>query len=348
MKVETGIPMDNWLEAGPAAAAAEAGGFDGVLSFEIANDPFIPLAFAAVATKRIQLGTSIAVCFPRSPMIMATSAWDLHLQSKGRFTLGLGTQVKGHNVRRFSVPWSPPQPRLREYVQSLRTIWRCWETGEKLDFQGEHYAFSLMTPEFSPPKSGLGPIPISIAAVGPALLRLAGEVCDGVRLHVFATRKYVEEMALPEIRSGLKKAGRDRSNFEVWGGGFIVTGKDEAALVQEREAVRYRIAFYGSTRSYHPILALHGWEDLGLKLHEMSKKGQWKQMAAQISDEVLEEFAVIATYDNLVSKLTERFGGQTDCMTLPMPEGIPDTEARELIQEIKKINNPFISFPKSW
>jgi len=348
MKVETGIPMDNWHEAGPAAAAAEAGGFDGVLSFEIANDPFIPLAFAAVATKRIQLGTSIAVCFPRSPMIMATSAWDLHLQSQGRFTLGLGTQVKGHNVRRFSVPWSPPQPRLREYVQSLRTIWRCWETGEKLDFQGEHYAFSLMTPEFSPPKSGLGPIPISIAAVGPALLRLAGEVCDGVRLHVFATRKYVEEMALPEIRSGLKKAGRDRSNFEVWGGGFIVTGKDEAALVQEREAVRYRIAFYGSTRSYHPILALHGWEDLGLKLHEMSKKGQWKQMAAQVPDEVLEEFAVIATYDNLVSKLTERFGGQTDCMTLPIPEAIPDSEARELIQEIKKINSPFISFPKSW
>ena len=281
-------------------------------------------------------------------MIMATSAWDLHLQSQGRFTLGLGTQVKGHNVRRFSVPWSPPQPRLREYVQSLRTIWRCWETGEKLDFQGEHYAFSLMTPEFSPPKSELGPIPISIAAVGPALLRLAGEVCDGVRLHVFATRKYVEEMALPEIQSGLKKAGRDRSNFEVWGGGFIVTGKDEAALVQEREAVRYRIAFYGSTRSYHPILALHGWEDLGLKLHEMSKKGQWKQMAAQVPDEVLEEFAGIATYDTLASKLTERFGGQTDCITLPMPEGIPDTEARELIQEIKKINNPFISFPKSW
>lgn len=348
MKVETGIPMDNWHEAGPAAAAAEAGGFDGVLSFEIANDPFIPLAFAAVATKRIQLGTSIAVCFPRSPMIMATSAWDLHLQSQGRFTLGLGTQVKGHNVRRFSVPWSPPQPRLREYVQSLRTIWRCWETGEKLDFQGEHYAFSLMTPEFSPPKSELGPIPISIAAVGPALLRLAGEVCDGVRLHVFATRKYVEEMALPEIQSGLKKAGRDRSNFEVWGGGFIVTGKDEAALVQEREAVRYRIAFYGSTRSYHPILALHGWEDLGLKLHEMSKKGQWKQMAAQVPDEVLEEFAVIATYDNLVSKLTERFGGQTDCITLPMPEGISDDEARELIQDIKKINSPFKSFPTSW
>ena len=281
-------------------------------------------------------------------MIMATSAWDLHLQSKGRFTLGVGTQVKGHNVRRFSVPWSPPQSRLREYVQSLRAIWRCWESGEKLDYQGEHYAFSLMTPEFSPPKSGLGPIPVSIAAVGPALLRLAGEVCDGVRLHVFATRKYVEEVALPEIRSGLNKSGRDRSNFEVWGGGFIVTGKDEAALVQERENVRYRIAFYGSTRSYHPILALHGWEDLGLKLHEMSKKGQWKQMAAQVSDEVLEEFAVIATYDNLVSKLTERFGGQTDCVTLPMPEGIPDDKSRELIQNIKSINSPFKSFPTSW
>jgi probable F420-dependent oxidoreductase len=217
-----------------------------------------------------------------------------------------------------------------------------------LDYEGEHYAFSLMTPEFSPPKSGLGPIPVSIAAVGPALLRLAGEVCDGVRLHVFATRKFVEEIALPEIRSGLNKAGRNRSNFEVWGGGFIVTGKDEAALVKEREEVRYRIAFYGSTRSYHPVLALHGWEDLGLKLHEMSKKGQWKQMAAQVSDEVLEEFAVIATYDNLVSKLTERFGGQTDCITLPMPQGIPDDEARGLIQDIKRINSPFKSFPTSW
>ena len=348
MKVETSIPMDKWHDAGPAAVVAESSGFDGVLSFEIANDPFIPLAFAAVATKRIQLGTSIAVCFPRSPMIMATSAWDLHLQSKGRFTLGLGTQVKGHNVRRFSVPWSPPQPRLREYVESLRAIWRCWETGEKLDYEGEHYAFSLMTPEFSPPKSGLRPIPVTIAAVGPALLRLAGEICDGVRLHVFATRKYVEEMALPEIRSGLNRAGRDRSNFEVWGGGFIVTGKDEAALAQEREEVRYRIAFYGSTRSYHPILALHGWEDLGLKLHEMSKKGQWKQMAAQVPDEVLEEFAVIATYDDLVSKLTERFGGQTDCITLPMPEGIPDDQALELIQDIRRINSPFKSFPTSW
>ena len=348
MKVETGIPMDNWHETGSTAAAAEALGFDGALSFEIANDPFIPLALAAIATETIRLGTSIALCFPRSPMTMATSAWDLHLQSKGRFTLGLGTQVKGHNVRRFSVPWSPPQPRLREYVQSLHAIWRCWEMGEKLDYQGEHYSFTLMTPEFSPPKSGLGPIPVTIAAVGPALLRLAGEICNGVRLHVFATRKYVEKMALPEIQSGLAKSGRSRSNFEIWGGGFIVTGKDEAALIQEREAVRYRIAFYGSTRSYHPILALHGWEDLGLKLHEMSKKGQWKQMAAQVSDEVLEEFAVVATYDNLVSKLNERFGGQTDCLTLPIPEGIPTDEARELIQDIKRIDSPFNSFPTSW
>ena len=169
---------------------------------------------------------------------MGTGASDLHLQSQGRFTLGLGTQVKGHNVRRFSVPWSPPQPRLREYVQSLRTIWRCWETGEKLDFQGEHYAFSLMTPEFSPPKSDLGPIPVSIAAVAPALLGLAGEVCDGVRLHVFATRKYFEEIAVPEILSGLTKAERERSNNAVWGGGYILTGKDEAAWDQEREHVR--------------------------------------------------------------------------------------------------------------
>ena len=348
MNIEAGLPINDWRKVGPAAAKAEADGFDGVLSFEIANDPFAPLTFAALATERVRLGTAIAVCFPRSPMVVANTAWDLHVHSKGRFTLGLGTQVKGHNERRFSVPWSPPLPRLREYVQSLRAIWRCWEKGEKLDFQGEHYRFTLMTPEFAPPPSGLAPIPISIAAVRPAMLKLSGRVCDGVRLHGFATKRYVDEVAMPKIMEGLAQAGRDRSTFEVWGGGFVVTGRKEEDLAKDREAIRYRVAFYGSTRSYHPVLALHGWEDLGMKLHEMSKRGQWTEMAAEVPDEVLETFAVVATYDDLAKKLDERFGGITDSTTMAFPDSVPEGEAREIIQDIRRIDSPFKGFPTEW
>lgn len=345
MQVETGLPITDWKKVGAAAAGAEANGFDGVLSFEIANDPFAPLTIAALSTERVRLGTAIAVCFPRSPMVVANTAWDLHVNSGGRFTLGLGTQVKGHNERRFSVAWTPPLPRLREYVGALRAIWRCWETGEKLDYEGEHYRFTLMTPEFAPPPSGLPPIPVTIAAVRPAMLKLSGRVCDGVRLHGFATKKYVDEVALPQIEAGLALAGRDRSTFEVWGGGFVVTGKDEEAMAAEREAIRYRIAFYGSTRSYHPVLAVHGWEDLGMKLHAMSKEGQWKKMAAEVPDEVLETFAVIAPYESLAAKLEERFGGRTDSITLGMPRDIPEGEARELIQDVRRIPCPFEGFP---
>ena len=348
MRIETPIPIDDWRTTGPAAAAAEALGIDGALTFELANDPFIPLAFAAAATERIRLGTAIAVCFPRSPLVIATTAWDLHVQSSGRFTLGLGTQVKGHNERRFSVPWSAPQPRLKEYIGALRAIWRCWEFGEKLDFQGDHYSFTLMTPEFSPKPSGLGPIPITIAAVRPALLRLAGEVCDGVRLHPFATRRYVEEVALPEITKGLARSGRERSAFDIWGGGFIVTGKDEAALHAERENVRYRLAFYGSTRTYHDVLAIQGREDLGLKLHEMSRKGQWSQMAAEVPDEVLETFAVVAPYDALPEKLAQRYAGHSDSLTLDLPEELPAGEVRELLQDIRAIGRTFQGYASTW
>lgn len=348
MRVEIGLPINDWRKVGPAAAAAEAAGFDGCMSFEIQNDPFAPLVPAVLATEKIRLGTAIAVCFPRSPMVVANTAWDLHVHSGGRFTLGLGTQVKGHNERRFSVPWTPPLPRLREYVESLRAIWRCWEKGEKLDYQGEHYRFTLMTPEFAPPACGLPPIPISIAAVRPAMLKLAGRVCDGVRLHGFATQKYVDEVAMPQIQAGLAKAGRRRETFEVWGGGFVVTGKDEEAIAKGREQIRYRVAFYGSTRSYHPVLAVHGWEDLGMKLHEMSKKGQWKEMAAEVPDEVLDTFAVSATYPNLTAKLRDRFGGVTDSITLGTLGDLAEGERQELLQDIRGIESPFQRFPDSY
>ena len=168
MRIDTSVPLNNWKAIGPAAQAAEALGYDGIVTYEIQNDPFLSLAFAAMATERISLGTGIVVAFPRSPMVVAEIGYDLHRQSHGRFHLGLGAQVKGHNERRFSVPWSPPAPRMREYVESLRAIWRCWEKNEPLHYEGKHYRFTLMTPEFSPPPTGLPRIPISIAAVGPA------------------------------------------------------------------------------------------------------------------------------------------------------------------------------------
>src|SRR5262245_15965977 len=264
MRVETGIPLDNWRKVGEVAKRAEADGFDGVVSAEIQADPFVPLAIAALATERIQIGTAIAVAFPRSPMVVANTCWDLQKESRGRFVLGLGTQVKGHNERRFSVPWSAPAPRLREYVESLRAIWRTWQTGAPLAYEGKHYRFTLMTPEFSPPANDLPPIPITIAAVGPAMMKLAGRLCDGVRLHGFATRKYLEEIAIPQVEEGLRESGRERGAFEYWGGGFIATGADAAAVAKSIDEVRYRVAFYGSTRSYHGVFASHGWEDLGM------------------------------------------------------------------------------------
>ncbi|MEO2168772.1 MAG: TIGR03617 family F420-dependent LLM class oxidoreductase [bacterium] len=347
MKIETGVPITDWRKVAPAAREAEALGYDGLLSFEITNDPFAPLIPAVLATEKIRLGTAIAVCFPRSPMVVANTAWDLHVNSGGRFTLGLGTQVKGHNERRFSVPWTAPLPRMREYVQALRAIWRCWEKKEKLDFRGEHYQFTLMTPEFMPPPSGLPPIPVTIAAVRPAMLKLAGRVCDGVRLHGFATKKYVDEVAMPKVLEGLALAGRARSSFEVWGGGFLATGKDDEAVAKAREAIRYRVAFYGSTRSYHPVLEIHGWEDLGLKLHAMSKEGQWAEMAAEVPDDVLEAFTVIGRYEELPAKLRARYGGITDSTALEM-HGISEGAQRELIQDLQRIPCLFTGFPDRW
>ena len=348
MRIETTLPLGDWRAVGPAARRAEELGFDGITSPEIANDPFVPLAFAALATERIRLGTAIAVAFPRSPMVVANLAWDLQKNSRGRFALGLGPQVKGHNERRFGVPWGPPVPRLREYVESLRAIWRCWEKREPLRYEGAHYRFTLMTPEFSPPPSGLPPVPVTIAAVGKDMLKLAGRVCDGVRLHGFCTRRYLEELALPQLRAGLEQSGRDRRRFEIWGGGFIATGRDADEVARQVEWTRYRIAFYGSTRTYSRVLSLHGWDELAARLHEMSKRGQWNEMAAQISDEVVHEFVAVAPYDQLVGAVEKRFGGLVDAIAIGFPEDTPPGLARELLQDLRRIPHAFEGFPATW
>jgi probable F420-dependent oxidoreductase len=337
MRVETGIPTHDWREVGDAARAAEDAGYDGLVTFDITGDPFAPLAFAAVATERIQLGTGIVVAFPRSPMVVAQTAWDLQAQSGGRFHLGLGSQVKGHIERRFSTPWTAPVPRMREYVEALRAIWRCWEDGEPLAYEGEHYRFTLMTPEFRPEPTGLPAVRVSIAAVGPAMLKLAGRVCDGVRLHGFATRKYVEEVCLPRIEAGLAQSGRRREDFEVWGGGFVCTGEDADEVRKQMDWARYRIAFYGSTRSYHGVLAVHGEQELGMKLHAMSKRGQWNEMAAEISDDMVRTFAAVGTHAELPAAIAERFGGVSDTVALGFFADAATGPVREILEDVKAI-----------
>ena len=317
MKVNTGIPVQDLKAVGAAAQAAEATGFSGISTQENRQDPFLPLAVAAAHTEDLELRTSIAIAFARSPMVAANMSWDLQRASNGNFTLGLGSQVKGHNVRRFSVPWSAPAPRMREYVQSIRAIWDCWKNGTPLDYQGEHYQFSLMTPNFTPePLNGELP-KIQIAAVGPAMMKVAAEECDGVMLHAFCTRKYLDEVILPKLQRGLNAKDKARSDFEISGGGFIVTGKDDEAVDKMFEWVRMRVGFYGSTPSYWPVFEAHGWQDLGQKLNDMSKKGQWQDMTKEISDDVVHEFCAVGRFDEIEKEISRRFAGPIDVISMP-------------------------------
>ena len=348
MRVFTMLPMRHWREAGPFAAAAETAGFDAVMTAELGHDVFTPLAFAALATERIELTPSIAVAFPRSPTVIASQAWDLQANSNGRFVLGLGSQVRGHNERRFGIAWSPPAPRLRDYVRALRAIWRCWETGEKLDYQSEHYKLTLMTPDFSPEPTSLPMVPVTIAAVGEAMLRVAGEVCDGVRLHPLCSRRYLEEVALPRLTEGMRRAGRSRAHFDVFGGGFVVTGPDEQTVAEGTERARRRIAFYGSTRSYLPILSLHGLEELGLKLHAMSLAGRWNEMAAEVSDDVVRIFAACGTYEDIVRAIEARFGGLADAIEVNFPNATSPGLQHDLVADIRRIPHLFESFDTRW
>ena len=344
MRVFTMLPMRHWREAGPFAAAAEAAGFDALTTVELGHDVFTPLAFAALATERIELTPSIAVAFPRSPTVMASQAWDLQANSNGRFVLGLGSQVRGHNERRFGIAWSPPAPRLHDYVRALRAIWRCWETGEKLDYRGEHYKLTLMIPDFSPEPTGLPMVPVTIAAVGEAMLRVAGEVCDGVRLHPLCSRRYVEEVGLPRIAEGMRRSGRSRANFDIFGGGFVVTGPHQKTVAEGIERVRQRVAFYGSTRSYLPILSLHGLDELGRKLHAMSLDGRWNEMAAEVPDEVVRIFAACGTYNEITQAIDARFGGLADSIEIDFPADTPAGLQGELLADIRRIPQAFEGF----
>mgnify|MGYP002629411370 CR=1 FL=1 len=344
MRIVCQLPTDDWARVRRRAAWAEAAGYDGVTTSELAHDPFMPLAIASQATEQVALGTSIAVAFPRSPMIAANLGFDLNAQSGGRFELGLGSQVKGHNERRFSTPWTAPVPRLREYVEAIRAIWRCWEYGEKLKYEGEHYQITLMTPEWSPKKAGFAPPPISLAAVGPHMLKMAGRVADGVRLHGFCTRKYIENVCMPKVEEGMALSGRKREALEVSGGGFIATGPDAAAVQEKLDWVRYRVGFYGSTRTYLPVFEQHGLEELGLKLHKLSVEGKWSELASHVSDDVVRLFAAVGDYDDLPRAAAERYGGVVDTLRLDLPDDIDPDQHKDLIARLKAIPSRFEAF----
>ena len=348
MRLFTTVPQGDLRGTAAAARTAEAAGFDGLATMENRYEPFLPLAVAATATERVQLATGIAIAFARSPMAVANASWDLQETSQGRFVLGLGSQVKGHNERRFSVPWTPPAPRMREYVEALRAIWRCWHSGGPLDYVGKHYQFTLMTPGFTPPSSGQPMVPVTIAAVGEAMLRVAGQVCDGARLHVFCTRKYLTDVCLPTLEAAMAKSGRERRHFEISGGGFLATGRDEEAVCKAMDEVRYRIAFYGSTRTYWPVLHIHGLHDLGEKLHRMVAAGQWDKIAAQVPDDVVHLFAAVGTWDQLPAAVEQRFGGLVDTLSAGV---LPTTDRdlpADLVPDIRRVPTPFEGFRTEW
>jgi len=312
MKIDAGLMTSDLRDAARLAAHAEQLGYDGIWTAEAGHDPYLPAAVAATATDHVTIGTNIAVAFPRSPLVHAQIAWDLQAASRGRFILGLGTQVKGHNERRYSTAWTAPGPRLREMIQLIRHIWDVWQNGAKPGFQGKHYQFSLMTPFFSPAPLEWPRIPIYIAGVNPYMCRLTGELADGFHLHPFHSMKYVRETVVPNLETGLRKAGRKRGDVTLATTAFVIMGKDRDEIERAKGPVRQQISFYASTRTYIGVLEAHGWGETCYRLNEKAAKGDWGGMASLITDEMLDVYAVTGTYDQVPDLLRKKYGGVID------------------------------------
>ena len=319
------------------AAWAESVGYDGVSSSETAHDPFMPLVLAATATSRVSLETHVAIAFPRSPMVMAHTSRDLQDLSQGRLRLGLGTQVKGHIERRFSTRWESPGPRLREYVESLRAIWDCWNGDGRIDYQGKFYQFSLMTPFFNPGPSEYPSPAIFTAAINPYNCRGAGQVSDGLLLHSLNSPEYLRQVVKPNIARGAQQAQRDPADVLVGGGGFIITGPSRASLKEKEDEVRRRISFYASTRTYFPVLECHGFQEVGQQLHRMSLEGQWAEMGKLVTDEMLDTFTVMGEYDEVAGKFLDRYGGLVDEVNFSMNVTSPEDEQhlRRIVRQLQ-------------
>lgn len=311
MKVDTGV-SSNLDTVAAEAREIEAMGYTGIMTAETAHDPFFPLLLAAQATERVELATSIAVAFARSPMTLANIGHDLNAASKGRFTLGLGSQIKPHITKRFSMPWSSPAARMREFILSMRAIWANWHDGAPLEFTGKFYTHTLMTPMFTPTNTEYGAPRVFLAAVGPMMTEVAGEVADGVIIHAFTTEKYLRETTLPALEKGFAKAGKSRSDFQISYPVFVCTGSTEEGLDQAKVATRKQIAFYGSTPAYRPVLESIGAGDLQGELNTLSKQGRWDDMGTLITDDLLQAFAVVGEPKDVPGQIKQRYGDLVD------------------------------------
>lgn len=318
MLVDGGIGSD-LAKAAEAATRQEEAGFDGIWAAETNHDPFLALTLAAEHTERIQLGTGIAVAFARSPMTLATTAYNLNAFAEGRFLLGLGSQIKPHIERRFSMPWSSPAARMQEFIEAMRAIWASWADGTKLSFEGDFYQHTLMTPFFDPGPNEFGAPKVFLAAVGELMTKVAGTVADGLLVHGFTTESYLREVTIPAITAGLDASGRTRADIELSLPSFIVTGTTEEELAAAAKGTREQIAFYASTPAYRGVLEHHGWGDLQTELKGLSKEGKWAEMGERIDDEVLGTFAVVAEPDQVAAALLGRFGDVVDRLSFYTP-----------------------------
>jgi probable F420-dependent oxidoreductase len=318
MKVDGGI-TPSLRDVPGVARELEEVGYDGAWTAETAHDPFFPILLGAEHTERLELGTGIAVAFARNPMILANIGWDLNAFSGGRVMLGLGSQIKAHIEKRFSMPWSHPAARMREFILAMRAIWACWNDGTKLDFRGDFYSHTLMTPFFDPGPNPHGDPKVFLAAVGERMTEVAGEVADGIILHGFTTERYVREVTMPALERGWARAGTGRDRFQLSGPMFVVTGANEEEMESARAGTRQQIAFYGSTPAYRGVLELHGWGDLQDDLNRLSKQGEWVEMGRLIDDEILDTFAVVGEPEQIPGLMLGRYGDLLDRVSFYAP-----------------------------
>jgi len=342
MKVGTGFG-GGWLTSvAETIQRAEEAGYDFASVQETQHDSMLQATLAASNSQKIEVQTSVTIAFPRSPTVLAMQAWDIQHLSKGRFTLGLGSQVKGHNQNRFSVEWpGAPATRMKEYIRMLHAVWKSFETGEKPDYVGKYYHFTLMTPNFNPGSIDYPRPKVALACVGDAMARVAGEVADAVFPHGFMTDKYMRDVLLPNVAIGLKRGGRTWRDIEISGGGFTVFGETESDIEQGLEQLRQPISFYGSTRSYHEVFEVHNLKDLGMQLHSLSLQGQWQEMQRVIPEDVLRVFAQTSTYDRLPEFVTEhREYAKRIGLGLPMSTPEQRERAAHVLREVQKVESP--------
>src|SRR5271170_526862 len=318
-------------DVGADARELEREGYDGAWSAETGHDPLLIVAGAATTTSTLELGTGIVVAFARSPMITATMANDVQLLSHGRLLLGLGSQIKPHIEKRYSMPWSHPAPRMREYVLAMRAIWACWNDDEPLNFRGEFYKHTLMSPFFNPGPNPYGAPKVYLAAVGELMTEVAGEVADGLLVHPFSTERYIREVTLPALERGLATSGRDAKDFPLSFSGLVATGDTEEELADAVRRVRGQIAFYGSTPAYRGVLELHGWGDLQGELNALSKTGQWEKMGELIDDDVLHAFSVVAAPEDVGALVLARLDDVISRFSIYAPYALSDDARREVV-----------------